>query len=88
MLAGQRQEERELVYHFPAHVMPQVVTLIEVIALTEAMERIGSIELPDLGRLFSRLSSPYLISILKAAPLLALIRRDGGFVSLTDLGNG
>jgi hypothetical protein len=68
--------------------MPHRVSLIEVIALTENVERNGSIELSDLARYFSRYSSPHLLSILSAAQLLGLVQRDGGLVNITDLGVG
>ncbi len=87
-LVEQPQEERKLTYHFPISVMPEGVTLIEVIALAEAVQQKGSFELSDLARLFSRFSSPHLLSILRATQLLGLIQRDGGVISPTDLGIG
>jgi hypothetical protein len=81
-------QEEKPVYYFPVHFMPQKVTPIEVIALTEAVERAGTIELSELAHLFSRQSSPQFLSILKAVQELGLVQRDGGLVHITDLGLG
>ncbi len=88
MLVGQRQSEGVPVYYFPVHMMPQRVTPIEVIGLTEAVERAGTIELSDLARSFQRQSSPHFLSVLKAAQELGLIQREEALVHVTDLGLG
>ncbi len=88
MLVSQ-ESKQDFVYYFPVHVMPSRVTLVEVTGLVEAVESAGNaIELSDLARLFPRQSSPHLLSILKASQELGLIWREGGLVSITDLGLG
>ena len=90
MLAEQKVQGEvvEPIYYFPFSIIPQRVIPIEVIALTETVEQVGSIVLSDLARYFSRHSSPHLLSVLKTAQELGLLERRGGIVSITDLGIG
>ena len=74
---------QEKMYYFPVHLLPFSATPIEVIGLTEALE--AGMEISYLDRHFSSID---ILSTIKAAEELGLARKEGSFVSLTDLGIG
>jgi hypothetical protein len=73
---------------WPVFVMPRDATPILVIALVEAMERLGQgVEFSLLANRFRSAGSSALISGLKIAQELGLLRIDGTEVLITSLGS-
>ncbi|HKW04844.1 MAG TPA: hypothetical protein VJN71_06040 [Nitrososphaerales archaeon] len=73
-------------YHLSLSIMPPRVSPVEVFALTQSLQKVGSLELSDLARRFPKQSSPHFLSIMRAAVKLGLIKRDGSIINITDLG--